>query len=106
MFVWIFHRVSGVILIVLMGIKITTGFGILGRFGAGAIEAMRSLHREPALDLPLLFLFIYHALYGLRTILIDMGLKKERPLFWISTILGALLFIWLASVVLTPGLGT
>lgn len=106
MFIWIFHRVSGVILIVLMGIKIATGFGIMGRFGAGAIEPMRALHRELALDLPLLGLFVYHAIYGLRTILVDLGLRKEKPLFWISTLLGALLFFWLASIVLMPSLGT
>jgi succinate dehydrogenase/fumarate reductase cytochrome b subunit len=106
MFVWIFHRVSGVILIVLMGIKIATGLGIMGRFGVNVIETMRALHREPALDLPLLGLFIYHALYGLRTIAIDMGLKRERLLFWISTLLGLLLFIWLTIVALTPNLGT
>jgi succinate dehydrogenase/fumarate reductase cytochrome b subunit len=106
MFVWIFHRVSGVILIVLMGIKIATGFGIMGRFGADVIEPMRSLHREPSLELLLLALFIYHALYGLRTILIDMGLRREKLLFWTSTVLGAFLFLWLASIVLMPTLRT
>ena len=102
MFVWIFHRVSGVILIVLIGFKIFTGYGILGRFGVNVIEIMRALHRSLALDLSLVFLFIFHALYGIRTCLIDLGFRGERIMFWMLTVLGVILFFLLASLVILP----
>src|SRR3989339_1308559 len=95
MFVWIFHRVSGLLLIVLMGLKIYTGFGILGKYGEKLIEPMRVLHHHMLLDTLIIGLFIYHALYGLRTCLIDLGMRGEKMLFWIFTIAGTIVFIWL-----------
>ena len=96
MFVWIFHRVSGLILIVLLAFKIITGYAILGYFGETAIEMMRDWHRAVSIDLLTVGLFIYHALYGVRTCLIDMGLPKEKLLFWIMTVLGTILFFGFA----------
>lgn len=96
MFVWIFHRVSGLILIALMAFKIITGYGILGYFGKASIEEMRDFHRTVSVDLPTVGLFIYHALYGVRTCLIDLGLRRERLLFWVFTLLGTVLFIGFA----------
>jgi succinate dehydrogenase/fumarate reductase cytochrome b subunit len=46
------------------------------------------LHTNPFFDTLLIVLVVYHSLYGLRTILIDLGLKKEKQLFWIFSILG------------------
>ncbi len=96
MFVWIFHRVSGLVLIVLIGFKIVTGYGILGRYGASSIESMRLMHRSPLLDLLVAGLFVYHALYGLRTCLVDLGIRGEKIMFWLFTFLGAVLFALIA----------
>ena len=102
MFVWIFHRVSGLILIGLMVFKIITGYGILGRLGQDAIEPMRELHRHLFLDLLTVGLFIYHAMYGLRTCLIDLGVRKEKLLFWLFTVLGTILFCLTAWLLILP----
>ncbi len=96
MFVWIFHRVSGLILMVLIGFKIVTGYGILGRYGAPSIESMRLMHRSVLLDLLVVGLFIYHALYGLRTCLVDLGMRAEKIMFWSFTILGGMIFALIA----------
>jgi succinate dehydrogenase/fumarate reductase cytochrome b subunit len=93
MFVWVFHRVSGVLLILLLALKFVTGFALDKQFGQNSIETFRSLHNNVILDLPLLFLFIFHSVYGLRTILFDLGIKKEKELFWGATIVGAALFV-------------
>ena len=102
MFIWIIHRISGLILIALMVIKIITGYGILGRLGYENIEPMRSFHRNPFVEVPLFLLFIYHAIYGLRTTLIDLGLRREKLLFWVSNILGFVLFIFVVYIFLIP----
>jgi succinate dehydrogenase/fumarate reductase cytochrome b subunit len=53
------------------------------------------LHENRALDFLLLFIFIFHAFYGLRLFLIDLGMvKQEKLLFWIFTIFSAGLFIF------------
>jgi succinate dehydrogenase/fumarate reductase cytochrome b subunit len=47
---------------------------------------------EPIVDKLILFFFIFHAIYGIRLILIDVGVKRDRLLFWAATIVGAILF--------------
>lgn len=94
MFVWLLHRISGLILIVLITIKIITGYGILGRYGDVAIEIMRDWHRSVSLDLATIGLFIYHGLYGVRACLIDLGLRQEKILLEIFTVVGTILFLW------------
>lgn len=93
MFVWVFHRISGAILILLIGFKFLTGFGIDKHFGQESVEFWRTLHNYTPLNILLLFLFIYHSLYGLRTIIFDLGCKREKELFWGFSFLGLVLFV-------------
>jgi succinate dehydrogenase hydrophobic anchor subunit len=73
--------------------QLATGF-----FQSGALEsrlamAMARLHQHTALNCLLVFLFIFHALYGVRTVAMDLGLRRERLLFWICTVGGLILFV-------------
>jgi succinate dehydrogenase cytochrome b556 subunit len=92
MFVWIFHRISGVLLILLVGFQLVTGFYQASLSNAPSVQAMAALHKHAALNCLMVFLFIFHALYGLRTIAMDLGVKAERLLFWASTAVGLVLF--------------
>ncbi len=83
MFVWIFHRISGIFLIVLLSIKFFTSFFLMTK--AQKPDWALLLHTNPLTDSLLIILGVYHAFYGLRTILIDLGLRKEKLLFWIFT---------------------
>lgn len=86
MFIWIFHRVSGLLLILLLGIKFLTSFFLMTQ--KQKPDWALVLHTNAFSDTLLIVLVVYHALYGLRTILIDLGLKKEKQLFWIFSVLG------------------
>ncbi|HYA90511.1 MAG TPA: hypothetical protein VEK32_03325 [Thermodesulfobacteriota bacterium] len=92
MFPYYFIRFSGPLLLILVGLKILSGYVLVGRIqGASWLS---NLHLNRALDLLLLFVFIFHALYGLRLFLIDLGMvKKEKILFWASTIISAGLLV-------------
>ncbi len=92
MFVWVFHRISGVLLIFLLIFQLSTGFFQASSSNSELVRTVAPLHRHPVAICLLVFLLIFHALYGVRTILMDLGLERERLLFWICNILGLILF--------------
>jgi succinate dehydrogenase/fumarate reductase cytochrome b subunit len=93
-----FHRISGVVLIGLLALQLCTGFFQASLSNAAWVKAVAALHRHPAVNCLLVFCVIFHALYGLRTIVLDLGVKRERLLFWTFTVLGSLLYaVFLAS---------
>lgn len=93
MFPYYFVRFSGPLLLILVGVKILSGYSLVG--GIQGASWLSTLHTNRTLDLILLFVFIFHALYGLRLFLIDLGMvKKEKLLFWVSTVASAGLFIF------------
>ena len=93
MFPYYFIRFSGPLLLILVGIKIFSGYSSVGKIQA--IPWLSDLHFNKTLDLFLIFLFIFHALYGLRLFLIDFGMvEREKLLFWIFSIMAAAIFIF------------
>ena len=91
MFIWLFHRISGVALIVLFGIKILTSFFLFTKDQKP--DWALSLHRHPVLDILILILFTFHSLYGLRTVVIDLGYRKEKQLFWVANVAAAVISV-------------
>ena len=92
MFPYYFIRFSGPLLLILVGLKILSGYSLVGKIQG--ISWLTNLHLNKTLDLLLLFIFIFHALYGLRLFLIDFGMvKRERLLFWAFTLISAGLFV-------------
>jgi succinate dehydrogenase cytochrome b556 subunit len=85
MFVWIFHRLSGLLLILLLGLKFVTSFFLMTK--AQKPDWALVLHTNPLSDTLLIVLIVFHAFYGLRTVIIDLGVRKEKLLFWIFTLL-------------------
>lgn len=96
MFIWLFHRISGVSLIILFGIKILTSFFLFTK--ENKPDWALSLHRQPVIDVLILILFTFHSIYGLRTILIDFGYRKEKRLFWLSNIVAGVISIILIYI--------
>ena len=93
MFVWLFHRISGVLLVVLLGAQLVTGFYQSSSSSTELTKSMASLHKHAGLSCLLVFVATFHALYGLRTILLDFGVRRERLVFWVCTAVGAILFV-------------
>ncbi|MCA0174548.1 hypothetical protein [Bacillus sp. RAR_GA_16] len=87
---WLVQRITALILLFLLPIKIYSGYAMIGKLpGAGAIS---SLHLNAMLDSLLIFALIFHALYGFRVILIDIGvIRDNRNVFKTFTIIGAIM---------------
>ena len=99
MFVWVFHRVSGLLLIVLLSLKFFTSFFLMTKDQKPDWALV--LHTNKLTDSLLIVLVVFHALYGLRTVIMDMGARREKLLFWIFTILGVVLTVGLLVVYFT-----
>ncbi|MCK4556404.1 MAG: hypothetical protein KAU47_02715 [Candidatus Aminicenantes bacterium] len=99
MFVWLFHRVSGLLLILLLGVKFLTSFFLMTK--EQKPDWALVLHTNPLTDTLLIILIVFHALYGLRTVIIDLGVKKEKLLFWVFTLLSVVLSVLLLIVYFT-----
>ncbi|OGP72044.1 MAG: hypothetical protein A2W09_00390 [Deltaproteobacteria bacterium RBG_16_50_11] len=92
MFPYYFIRFSGPFLLILVGLKILSGYALVGKIEAGSW--LSGFHQNKTFDFVLLLLFIFHALYGLRLFLIDLGMmKQEKSLFWTFTLMSIGLFI-------------
>ena len=97
MFIWIVHRITGLLLILLLGVKFLTSFFLMTK--AQKPDWALVLHTNHLSDTFLIVSGVYHALYGLRTVIIDLGVRREKLLFWVFTSLGTavcaiLLFIY------------
>ncbi|MBA7597333.1 hypothetical protein ES703_04336 [subsurface metagenome] len=99
MFIWLFHRVSGLLLILLLGVKFLTSFFLMTK--EQKPDWALVLHTNPLTDTLLIILIVFHALYGLRTVIIDLGVKKEKLLFWVFTLLSVVLSVLLLIVYFT-----
>jgi len=98
-FVWLFHRISGVLLVVLLPLQILTG--VLQASSSPAARVIRDVHAHGLLNIVLAFFVIFHGVYGVRAILLDLGVKHEGLLFWICTVLGFVLFGGFLALCLT-----
>ncbi|MGZ3537366.1 MAG: hypothetical protein ACXVAB_04960 [Thermodesulfobacteriota bacterium] len=91
MFPYYFIRFSGPLLFILVGLKILSGYALTGKIQG--VSWLTDLHLSKSLDFSLIFLFIFHAFYGFRLFLIDLGMmKQENLLFWGFTVVSAGLF--------------
>ncbi len=89
MFIWLFHRISGVCLIVLFGIKILTSYFLFNQDKKP--DWALSLHRQPVVDVLILVLFTFHSIYGIRTVVMDLGYRNEKRLFLVSNAAASLI---------------
>lgn len=99
MFIWVFHRVSGLLLILLLGVKFLTSFFLMTK--EQKPDWALVLHTNPFTDTLLIVLVVFHALYGLRMVIIDLGVRKEKLLFWVFTVLSIVFSAALLAVYFT-----
>jgi succinate dehydrogenase/fumarate reductase cytochrome b subunit len=103
MFVWVCHRVTGVLLILLLGLKFFTGFFLMTKETKPDWAIV--LHTNPLSDVLLILCVAFHAIYGLRTIFLDMGWRRENLLFWLSTLLASMVTLVLIVLYFSKGQG-
>ena len=87
---WLVHRISGLLLIVLLATKLVSGLFMLPEEDP---SWALPLHRHAVLDIALIFLLCLHACFGLKTVLFELGIFKEKLLAWAATVLALILSV-------------
>jgi succinate dehydrogenase hydrophobic anchor subunit len=90
---WLAQRISAICLFLLIPIKIYTGWAAKDKVPYPEfLGSPKSTHLSGGLDIALLFFFLIHAFYGLRVILMDLGVIREDSFFWRALILALGIF--------------
>jgi succinate dehydrogenase / fumarate reductase cytochrome b subunit len=106
MIAWALHRVAGVGVVLFLALHIFDIF--LMHFGPGLFDDLLFLYKHPLLratEILLLFGLLYHALNGLRIILLDIFPATARfqiQLWYVQMVIFLIAFIPLAVLMAIP----
>lgn len=90
---WLAQRISAICLFLLIPIKIYTGWAAKDKVPYPEfLGSPKSTHLSGGLDIALLFFFLIHGFYGVRVILMDLGVIREDSFFWRALILALGIF--------------
>ena len=103
MWAWLLFRISGVILVFYLGAHIIiTSMGQVGADGETYNNLMTAFDHPIAiiLDLLLVAAVLYHALNGVRIILMDfgIGIQRHKIIFWTCMAIAVICFVFFAYV--------
>ena len=90
---WLAQRVSAIGLFLLIPVKIYTGWAARDMVPyPDFLGSSKRVHFSTGIDVALLLFFLLHGFYGLRVILIDLGLLREDTFFWRTLGVALILF--------------
>jgi succinate dehydrogenase hydrophobic anchor subunit len=87
---WLVQRFSAIGLFLLIPVKIYSGWAAKDKVPyPDFLPSPKSVHYSSLIDGTLLLFFLIHGFYGLRVILMDIGVIREESFFW-RTLVAAL----------------
>lgn len=106
MWAWLLFRISGLILVFYLGAHIVViSTSQWSEAGKTLNDLMKAFHHPVLvlLDLALVVAVLYHALNGVRVILMDLGIgvKSHKVVYWVCMAVVVLLFAVFAYVAFT-----
>ncbi len=90
---WLTQRISAICLFFMIPLKIYTGWAARDMVPYPETwTSGKKVHLNSSIDIALLLFFLLHGFYGLRVILIDLGVIKADTFFWRTMILALGIF--------------
>jgi succinate dehydrogenase / fumarate reductase, cytochrome b subunit len=86
MWAWILHRVSGLAMILFVGMHIIASFS-MQQFGSDIATSINIVYESVYFQVFILFVVLYHGLNGLRIIILDTWpqlLEYQREVTWLQ----------------------
>lgn len=88
MLAWVLHRIGGLAMVIFVGMHIVSSFS-MQQFGSKLGTAINIIYESWPFQAALYFFVIFHALNGLRIILLDLWpqlLKYQKEATWLQWI--------------------
>jgi len=107
MWAWIMHRLSGLAMFFFVGGHIIAGF-LTQQFGNEVGIAINTVYENWIFQLVLFFLVIFHAVNGLRVVILDLWpalLEYQREAIWLQWLTFIPIYGLVLFVVLKDALG-
>ena len=96
---WVIQRFAAVVLLVAVPLKILSGWAVVGKLSWA--RSLRTIHTNALLDILIISAVTFHALFGVRVLLIDLGRVRAAQVLTIPFgIVGLLITGWAFSVAL------
>jgi succinate dehydrogenase / fumarate reductase cytochrome b subunit len=107
MWAWLLHRTSGLAMVLFVGLHIIAGF-VTQQFGSEAGIAINTIYENWIFQLVLFFLVIFHAVNGLRVVILDLWpalLEYQREVIWLQWLIFIPLYTLVLFVIIKDALG-
>jgi len=104
---WTLHRVSGLAMVLFVGLHIIAGF-LTQEFGSETGIAINTIYENWIFQLLIFFLVIFHAVNGLRVVILDIWpalLEYQREAIWLEWFIFIPIYGLVLFVVLKDALG-
>jgi succinate dehydrogenase / fumarate reductase cytochrome b subunit len=101
MLAWLFHRLSAIGILLFVGLHVLASY-TSQETGAGWAKWINSVYMSPWLQVIVAFCVIYHAMNGMRIVLLDLFpgfLRFQREAIWVQWALILPLFILTALLI-------
>lgn len=83
---WALHRIGGLLMVLLVGLHITSSF-FMQQLGSDWATALNTLYESPWFQVFVIFIVLFHVLNGLRIIILDLwpkALEYQREATWLQ----------------------
>ena len=96
---WVVQRVTSVLLLVLVPLKVISGWAFRSDIPGGA--SLSEIHTNGAVDVILIGAVAFHAVFGIRTMMIDSGWIRTADRLTIPfVVIAAAVTVWGAVIAL------
>ncbi len=86
MLAWALHRISGLAMVLFVGLHIASGF-FMQQFGSSTATVINTIYESVYFQFFIVFVVYFHALNGLRIIILDIWpklLEYQREATWLQ----------------------
>jgi succinate dehydrogenase / fumarate reductase, cytochrome b subunit len=86
MLVWVLHRVSGVGIVLFVGMHIVASFSSQ-LFGLDIAKSLNAVYMSPSFQIVVFFCALFHAINGLRITVLDLWpklIEHQREAIWVE----------------------